>query len=69
MKEQKLPVKYYQLHELLIYFGKGFKSFHTGNVGSVGKRATKLLDVKGGGVKEKFSASAIKTEMCASLKV
>ena len=32
--------------ELLIYFGKRFRSLHTGNVLSVDQRAAKLLAVK-----------------------
>ena len=50
----------------MIYFGKGFRSLHTGNVGSVGERATKLLAVKFGGLTEESTASAITAEVCSS---
>ena len=32
----------------MLYFGKGFRSFHTGNIKSVDQRAAKLLAVKVG---------------------
>ena len=35
------------------YFAKGFRSFHTGSVGSLGQRAAKLLTFKVGGLKKK----------------
>ena len=50
----------------MIYFGKGFRSFYTGNIGSVGQRAAKLLIVKVGGFKKKSAALAITAEVCAS---
>ena len=50
----------------MLYFGKRFRSFHTGNVESVGQRALKLLAVKVGVLKKKSAASAIPAEVCAS---
>ena len=50
----------------MLYFGKGLRSFYTGNIGSVGLRASKLSAVKVGGLKKKSPASAITAEVCAS---
>ena len=58
--------KYYQPLQLLIHFGKGFRSFHAGNVGSVGQRAAKLLAVKIGVLKKKSATLAITAKACAS---
>ena len=66
MREQDLPLKCYQPLELISYFGKGFRSFHTGNIGSVDQRAAKLLAVKVGVLKKKFAISAIPAEVCAN---
>ena len=43
---QNIPLKYYQPLELLMYIGRGFRSFHTGNMGSVVQRTVKLLSIK-----------------------
>ena len=43
---QNIPLKCCQSLELLMYIGRGIKSFHTGNIGSVGQRAAKLPSVK-----------------------
>ena len=45
--------------------GKGFRSFHTGNMGSVGQRAAKLLAFKVGVLKKKSAALAIPPKLCA----
>ena len=37
----------------MLYFKKGFRSFNTENLGSVGQRASKLPAVKVGGHKKK----------------
>ena len=50
----------------MLYFGKGFGSFHTGNMGTVGQRASKLLAVKVGVLKKKSAALAIPAKLCAS---
>ena len=42
LREQNQSLKCCQPLELLIYFGKGFRSFATGNIGSVGQRAAKV---------------------------
>ena len=47
-KEQNRPLKGCQPQKLLIYFGKGIRSFHTSVIGSSGQRAAKLLAVKVG---------------------
>ena len=44
--------------ELLLYFGKGFRSFHKGNIGSVDQKAAKFLAVKVGVLKKKSATSA-----------
>ena len=54
LREQILSLKYWQLLELLIHFEKGFRSFHTFIIWSVGQRAAKLLAVKVGGPPKKF---------------
>ena len=46
LRGQNLPLKCYQPLDCLLYFEEGAISFHTGNLGSVGHRATKLLAVK-----------------------
>ena len=46
LRRQNIPLKFRQPLELLMYIEKGFRSFHTGNMGSVGQRAAKLLSVK-----------------------
>ena len=39
----------------MLHFEKGFRSFNTENLGSVGQRASKLPAVKVGGHKKKFA--------------
>ena len=46
LRGQNIILKCYQALELRLYFGKGFRSFYTGNIGSVGQKASKLLAVK-----------------------
>ena len=46
-------LKYYQPLEFMLYFKNGFRSFNTENLGSVGKRDSKLPAVKVGGHKKK----------------
>ena len=53
LRGQNICLKCYQPLKLMLYFGKGLRSFHTGNIGSVGQRASKLLAVKVGGLKKK----------------
>ena len=48
LRGQNICLKYYQPLEFMLYFGKGFRSFNNENLGSVGKRASKLLAVKVG---------------------
>ena len=43
---QKMSLKCYQPLEILTYVEKGVRSFHTGNLGAVGQRATKLPSTK-----------------------
>ena len=50
----------------MLYFVKGFRSFHIINIESVGQRTSKLLAVKLGVLKKKSVASAIPVELCAS---
>ena len=45
---QNLPSKCYQPLELPIHSEKRFRSFQTGNIGSVGQKVAKLLAVKVG---------------------
>ena len=52
--------------ELFLCFGKGFRYFYTGSIGSEGQRASKLLAVKVEVLKKKSAASAISDELCAS---
>ena len=66
LKGQNICLKCYQSLELLLYFGKGFRFFHKGNIGSVGQRASNLLPVKVGVLKKKSAALAIPAEVCAS---
>ena len=67
MRGQNPPLKCYQPLEPMLYFGKGFRSFHTGNIKSVDQRAAKLLDVKVVVLKKKMSAaSAITAKVCTS---
>ena len=49
----------------MTYFEKGFRSFHTGSMESIGQRATKLPALKVGGLKKKSAASAIPANTCA----
>ena len=42
--------------KFVLCFKKGFRSFNTDNVGSVGQRASKLPAVKVGGLKKKSAA-------------
>ena len=53
LRGQNIRLKCYQPLELMLYFGKGLKSFHRVNLGSVGQRASKLLAVKVGVFQEK----------------
>ena len=53
LRGQKISLKCCQPLKLVMYIGRGFRSFHTGNMGSVGQRAAKLLAVKVGGLKNK----------------
>ena len=52
LRRQNLLLKCCQSLELFIYIGKRFRSFHTGNIGSVGQKAAKLLAIKVGGHKK-----------------
>ena len=51
----------------MIYFGKGFRSFYTIDIGSAGQRAAKLLAVKVGGSPKKSAAFAITAEVCVNI--
>ena len=64
MKGQNVRLKCYQPLELAIFW-KRSRSFHTGIVGSVGLRASKLLAVKVGVLKKQSAASAIPAKLCA----
>ena len=66
VNEVILSWKFCQSLEIVIYIGKGFRSFHTGNTGSVHQRSQKLLAFKFGGLKKKSANSTITAEMCAS---
>ena len=46
LKGQNPALKRWQQIKLLIYIHRGFRAFHTGNIGSVVQRAAKLLSVK-----------------------
>jgi len=46
LREQNLYLNCFQPLELLLYFRKLIRYFHTINIGSVGQRAEKLLVVK-----------------------
>ena len=46
------PKNLARLLNWLVYFAKGFRSFHTCNMGSVGQMAAKLLAFKVGGLKK-----------------
>ena len=59
MRGQNLLLKWCQSLELLMYVGKGLRSFHTGSIGSVGQRAAKLLADKVGGRMKKSAESTI----------
>ena len=50
----------------MLYFSKEFRSFHTGDMGSVGQMASKLLAVKFLVLKKKSAASAMPAEVLAS---
>ena len=52
--------------ELLICFVKGYRSFHTGSIGSVGQRAANLLAFKVRGLKKMYAVLAIAAEVSAS---
>ena len=60
LREQKICLKCLQPLEHLVYFGNGFRPFHTGNMGSADQRAAKLLVVK------KSAGLAIPAEVCAN---
>ena len=64
LREQNLSLKCCQPLELLIYFGKGFIYFHTGDIGSLGHRTAKLLAVKVALLKS--ATSVITAKVCAS---
>ncbi len=51
----------------MTYFEKGFRSFHTGSMESIGQRATKLPALKVRGLRKKSAVSAITAEACASV--
>ena len=51
----------------MIYFSKEFRSFHTGNMGSVGQRVSNLPALKVGGLKKKSADSAITAKARASV--
>ena len=51
----------------MLCFEKGFRSFNTSNMGSVGQRTLKLLGVKVGVLKKKSAPLAISAELRASL--
>ena len=59
LREQKLPLKCCQHLKMLTYFGKGFRPFHTSNIGSVGQRITKLLAVKVRGFKKSLPPARV----------
>ena len=50
----------------MLYLKNGFRSFNTENLGSVGKRASKLLAFKVEVLKKKSATSAIPAKVCAS---
>ena len=50
----------------MTYFERGFRSFHTGSIGSIGQRATKLPALKVGGLNKKTANSAITADAYAS---
>ena len=56
LRVQIKSLKCCQSLEILIFVGKGFRYFHTGNIGCVGQRAAKLLAVKVGGLKKKSAS-------------
>ena len=66
LREQNIFLKCCQPFELFIYFGKGFRSLHAGNVGSFSQMAAKLLVVKFGVLKNKSVILVITAEVCAS---
>ena len=45
-KKQNISLKCCQPLELLTYIERGFRSFHTGNKGSVGQKDTKLVSIR-----------------------
>ena len=53
---QNLSLKWCQPLECLTYIERGIRSVHTGNIGSVGQRAAKLLDFNVGGPPKKSAA-------------
>ena len=66
LRGKNIPLKCCQPHELLMYIERGLRSFHTGNIGSVGQRATKLLAFKVKGLPKKSATPVITAEVCAS---
>ena len=66
LRGQNLSLKCYQSLELLMYIEKGFRSFHTGNVGSAGQRASKLLAVKVVALKKKSASYYICVKILTS---
>ena len=53
------------LLNLCYIFGKGFRSYYTGNIGSVDQRSSKILAVKVRVLKKKSAASTIPADLCA----
>ena len=56
LRVQNLPSRCCQPLKLLMYIGRGFRSFNAVNIGSQGQKATKLLAFKVGGLKKKSAA-------------
>ena len=50
----------------MFYFERGFRSFHTGSIGSIGQRATKLPALKVGGLKKMSASLAITADAFVS---
>ena len=67
MREKNISLKCCYSLKLLIHFWKGFRFFHPGIVGFVGQRASKLLAVKDGALKNKSATLAIIADMSASM--
>ena len=66
LRGQNICLKCYQPLELMLYFENGFRYFPTGNIGLLRQRASKLLSVRVGVLKEKFTAPAISAKLCAN---